>query len=139
MITKEVFVNDLENNYKAMGVFGIKASDAKFFMPPYEWYNNSIANWTSQLNKQLISFTPGTLSNADYTTPDMKNYRSSDTIFQSILKYEQNHKAGLNGFILLLHVGTDTKRKDKMYYQLPELISYLKRKGYSFVTIEKLL
>lgn len=139
LVSKEEFANDLLNNYKAMSLHGIKTGDAKFFMPPYEWYNNSIATWTIQLNKQLINFTPGTLSNADYTTPDMKNYRSSDTIFQSILKYEQNHKAGLNGFILLLHIGTDKGRTDKMYYRLPGLISYLKRKGYNLVRVDELL
>ncbi|MCC6288383.1 MAG: glycoside hydrolase family 9 protein [Chitinophagaceae bacterium] len=139
LVTKGIFTNDLSRNYEAMSSFGIKPTDAKYFMPAYEWYNDSIALWTNQFNKQLINFTPGTLSNADYTTPGMKNYRSADTIFQSILAYEQTHKPGLNGFILLLHIGTDSKRTDKMYYRLPELISYLKRKQYNMVTIEELL
>ncbi|MBX2926018.1 MAG: glycoside hydrolase family 9 protein [Chitinophagaceae bacterium] len=139
LVTQTEFVNDLRNNYKAIAAFGIREVEAHYFMPPYEWYNNSIAEWTNRLNKQLINFTPGTLSNADYTTPDMKNYRSSDTIFQSILKYEQGKRSGLNGFILLLHIGTDSKRADKMYYRLPELITCLKRKGYSLVRIDELL
>ncbi|PVD51141.1 cellulase [Terrimonas sp.] len=139
LVTQEIFANDLGQNYEAMSSFGIKPTDAYYFMPPYEWYNDSIAVWTNHFGSQLINFTTGTLSNADYTTPEMKNYRSSDTIFQSILRYEQTHVSGLNGFILLLHIGTDSKRTDKMYYRLPELISYLKRKKYALVTIEGLL
>ncbi len=139
LVTKKEFAADLENNYKAMAAYGIKKRDASLFLPAYEWYNNTIAKWTTEMKLQLVNFTPGTLSNADYTTPDMKNYRSSDTIFQSILRYEQNNASGLNGFILLLHIGTDKKRTDKMYYRLRELIHYLKKNNYSFVSIDCLL
>ena len=106
-------------------------------MPPYEWYNDSIAAWTKELGLQLINFTAGTLSNADYTTPDMKNYRTSDAIYQSITAYERTH--GMNGFILLLHIGTDTKRTDKMYYRLGALVDYLKQKQYHMVRVDELL
>ena len=54
---------------------------------------------------QLINYTPGTLSNADYTLDADKNYRSSETIYNSIIDYEKKRPAGLNGFILLMHVG----------------------------------
>ena len=88
---------------------------------------------------QLINYTPGTLSNADYTTHDMKNYRTSNEIYQTIINYEKDHSSGLNGFILLLHIGTDPKRTDKFYFQLPRLITDLKAKGYQFQTVDKLL
>ena len=45
----------------------------------------------------------------------------------------------MNGFILLIHIGTDPGRTDKFYYLLPELISELKGKGYRFVRIDELL
>ena len=106
-------------------------------MPPYEWYNDSIAAWTKQASLQLINFTPGTLSNADYTTPDMKNYRKSENIYKSIIGYEQAR--GLHGFILLLHMGTHVKRTDKMYHRLGELVDYLKQKGYQLVRVDDLL
>ena len=112
---------------------------AAFFLPPYEWYNDTIAAWTKEMGLQLINFTPGTRSNADYTTPNDKNYRSSEEIYNSIINYEQTKPAGLNGFILLLHIGTDPNRTDKFYYRLPELIKYLKAKGYHFQTVEQLL
>ena len=88
---------------------------------------------------QLVNYTPGTLSHADYTTPADKNYRSSEVIFDSIVDYERSHVGGLNGFILLMHIGTDPKRTDKFYNHLPRLLPYLKQRGYSFKTIDKLI
>jgi peptidoglycan/xylan/chitin deacetylase (PgdA/CDA1 family) len=106
-------------------------------MPPYEWYNREISKWASEMNVQIVNFTPGTTSNVDYTTPDMQNYRSSAAIYDNILSYEQ--KEGLNGFMLLIHIGTDAKRTDKMYDRLDELIRELKNKGYRLVRIDELL
>ena len=139
LVSKTKFRFDLADNYTAMALHGIAVNKASFFLPPYEWYNDSIALWTKQLKLQLINFSPGTRSNADYTTPDEKNYRSSDEIYQSIIAYGQTKPAGMNGFILLLHIGTDPKRTDKFYHRLPELIKYLKAKGYHFQTVKQLL
>jgi peptidoglycan/xylan/chitin deacetylase (PgdA/CDA1 family) len=110
-----------------------------YFLPPYEWYNDTISAWSKEFGKQLINFTPGTLGTADYTTPEMKNYRSSETIYNSIINYEKSKPSGLNGFLLLLHIGTDPKRTDKFYKRLPELIKYCKSKGYKFQTVDQLL
>lgn len=119
--------------------FGVDKKDATFFLPPYEWYNDSIAAWTRQLGLQLINYSPGTISHADYTWPALKNYRSSETILTSIKTYAEKHPVGLNGFILLMHIGTDPRRRDKFYHHLPELIRWLKAKGYGFETIDLLL
>ncbi len=139
LITKRQFNFDLADNYTAMARHGIDVTKSTYFLPPYEWYNDSIAAWTNELKLQLINFTPGTRSAADYTTPADKNYRSTDDIYQSIIRYEQLKPSGLNGFILLLHVGTDPKRTDKFYKRLPELLAYLASKGYQFQTVDQLL
>jgi endoglucanase len=55
------------------------------------------------------------------------------------MKFEESQPEGLNGFILLLHIGTDPKRTDKFYNRLGDLIQALKGKGYSFVRIDGLL
>ena len=139
LVTKQAFITDLENNYREMKRFGIDKQDARYFLPPYEWYNDAIAAWTSELTLQLINHTHGTLSHADYTEPDMPNYRSSKEIFDSILAYERSHENGLNGFILLVHVGTSPMRTDKFYPYLDPLIASLKSKSYSFKRIDELL
>jgi peptidoglycan/xylan/chitin deacetylase (PgdA/CDA1 family) len=139
LITYDQFTSDLQQSYSTVKQFGINKTSAHYFLPPYEWYNDTIAIWTNNLGLQLVNYTPGTLSHADYTTPDEKNYRSSETIYQSIITYEQQHPSGLNGFILLMHIGTDPNRTDKFYNHLPQLIQWLKMKGYNLVTIDKLL
>lgn len=84
---------------------------------------------------QLINYTPGTMSNADYTTPDMgQKYRSSKFIYDKIMEVEK--KEGLNGHLMLIHFGTDDHRTDKFYNgYLDKMIKTLKRKGYTFVPV----
>jgi endoglucanase len=137
LISKKEFQQDLLQCYAVMKKNGIAKSDAHYFLPPYEWYNDSIAAWTKQLGLQLINYTPGTLSTADYTTETDKRFRSSDTIFRSIITRENSKN--INGFILLMHIGAGEKRQDKFYKKLPQLIEFLKQKNYRFTTIDKLL
>jgi peptidoglycan/xylan/chitin deacetylase (PgdA/CDA1 family) len=139
LVSKQQFKTDLLNNYAAMNTFGIAKKKAAFFLPPYEWYNDSIAAWTKELGSTLINYTPGTLSHADYTTPDATNYRDSKTIYNSIINYGRKSTSGLNGFILLMHIGTDAKRKDPFYTMLPQLLQWLYSNGYKLVKIDTLL
>lgn len=139
LITQSEFIQDLESNYQEMRRLGISKEDALNFLPPFEWYNDLISSWTRALHLQLFNYTPGTLSHADYTTPDMSNFKSSVVIYQNIIDFEKENPAGLNGFILLSHIGTAPQRTDKFYNHLDALITYLKGKGYQFKTISRLL
>jgi len=139
LVSKQQFIKDLSNNYKRMKKYNVHKSDAGYFLPPYEWYNDSIAAWTKEMGLQLINFTPGTRSNADYTIPIEKNYRSSDEIYKSISEYERSSPSGLNGFMLLIHFGTNHERADKFYFRLPQLITELSAKGYHFQTVKELI
>jgi endoglucanase len=140
LVTKQQFTEDLKKNYEAMKKSGILTGDATIFMPPFEWYNDSIANWSRQYGLQLVNFTPGTSSNQDWTYPGLgKNYAGSDTIYNRILTYEKTKPHGLNGFILLTHLGTDPRRTDKFYSRLDSLLTELENRGYRFVTIKNLI
>ncbi|NLY24328.1 MAG: polysaccharide deacetylase family protein [Bacteroidales bacterium] len=137
LVTRMDFEKDLRDNYLAMEKEGVKNDMPQYFMPPYEWYNREISDWAGAMGVKLVNFTPGTTSNADYTTPEMKNYLSSETIYRHIMAYEE--REGLNGFLLLMHIGTDPERTDKLYNRLDELIKTLQRRGYQFVRIDELL
>ena len=139
LVSRSDFLSDLERNYAAMHKFGINKTDAVYFLPPYEWYNTTIAGWTAEAGLKLINFTPGTSSNADYTSPEDKNYLSSDVILERIKSYEQKDPHGLNGFILLTHVGAGPKRADKFFDQLDAMILWLRSKNYEMVRIDELL
>lgn len=139
LVTREEFMVDLINNYKAMQAFEIEKEDAPLFLPPYEWYNDTISSWTRAMGLQLANFTYGTLSHADYTVPGTKGYRNSTEIYDSILEFEASQDSGLKGFILLSHIGTAPERSDKFYLHLEKLIKSLKAEGYRFQRIDKLL
>lgn len=116
-----------------MEKFGVCFDEARFFMPPYEWYNQEISGWSRKFGLDLINFTPGIGTNADYTTPEMKNYKSSDKIFENLKQFEK--KNGLNGAIILIHPGTEPTRTDKFYNNLDEIIEYFSKRGYQFKSI----
>lgn len=121
-----------------MSQFGIAEQEASYFLPPFEWYNDTISQWTKEAGFQLVNITYGTRSHADYTTPEMPNYVDSEQIYQSILDYEASHTSGFNGFILLIHIGTAPERKDKFYHHLENLIHFLKEKSYQLQRIDDL-
>ena len=146
LVSKKTFLDDLLRPNQYLKQLRTKYYNSKnllrsteFFLPPYEWYNDSISRWCAENNIQIINNTPGTKSHADYTVPGEKNYRSSQEIYHSIIDYDSSHSSGLNGFLLLMHIGTDPGRTDKFYHKLVELITYLKSKGYQFQTVDKLL
>lgn len=137
LVTKDSMNSDLLQNYLAMRRFAIK-NQYNYFIPPYEWWNSDIADWCKNFGVQLVNFTPGTRTNADYTWPDMgASYKTSAELMQHLFKTEG--EMGLNGDIILIHAGTDPRRKDKFYSQLPAIIQYLRQKGYLFKTVEELL
>lgn len=130
LVTRDSLLRDLKACHASMEALGI--NDGKgLYIPPYEWWNRRIADWCHAEGVQLINFTAGTLSNADYTYPEMgKGYKSSNLIMQHLKALEAC--GGLNGAVLLIHAGTDPRRKDKFYQRLPELINFLQGEGYTF-------
>ena len=132
LVTRQEFQEDMRRSYELMAAAGIDTLLARWFMPAYEHYNDTVSLWARQMGLSLINYTPGSMSNADYTVPSMKNYRSSETIYNNILALEE--LKGLQGHIMLFHLGTHDDRKDKFYQGwLDRLIGELKRRGYRFV------
>ena len=132
LVTRQEFRQDMRRSYELMAAAGIDTTMARWFMPAYEHYNDTVSRWAREMGLSLINYTPGSTSNADYTIPSMKNYRSSEEIYGNILALEE--REGLNGHILLFHLGTHDDRTDKFYRGwLDRLIRQLKRRGYRFV------
>ncbi|EEI94396.1 polysaccharide deacetylase [Sphingobacterium spiritivorum ATCC 33300] len=137
-VSKEEFTQDLNNNFQKMKKYGVKRDVARYFLPSYEWYNADIVSWAGQEGIQVVNFTPGLRTAADYTYPELGNrYLDSETIYNQLIEKEQ--KEGLNGYIILVHLGTDPKRKDKFYTLLPRLIKELRKKDYHFKVINDML
>lgn len=136
LVSKNEFVSDLQQNFSAMKKFRINKEDAPFFLPPFQWYNDEVSAWCKESGMQLVSFTSGTYTNADYTIPEMReSYYSSQEIYNKVLQIEQ--EKGLNGYIMFFNIGTDERRADKFYDRLDDLLYELKNKGYEFVDLYK--
>jgi hypothetical protein len=60
-------------------------------------------------------------------------------IFKSIVAKEKEDPNALNGFLLLLHVGSGPVRSDKFHEHFRGLLKCLEDKGYQFVRVDELL
>lgn len=140
LVSADSFRTDLAKNLASIHALGIDTTGPHYFIPPYEWWNDTVAAWSSSIGWQLVNFTPGIRTNADYTYPEMgKSYVGSEAILQSVKQFEASRDGGLNGAIILIHAGTDPRRKDKLYNRLDELLGWLENNGYKCVTIPQLL
>ncbi len=139
LVTREAFRRDLEDNLREIERFGRPRADVRYWEPAYEWFNPEIARWGAELGLRTLGFTPGTRSNADYTGEADPRFVPSETILRSILDREQADPDGLDGFLLLLHVGAGPGRTDKMHAHLEGLLSALEAKGYRFLRVEEML
>ncbi|HEY1683377.1 MAG TPA: polysaccharide deacetylase family protein [Tepidisphaeraceae bacterium] len=139
LVSQEQFNHDVDANLHKIEHFGIPRAQITCFLPAYEQPNEQIADWSQQLGLTLINYTPGTRSNADYTSEKDRNFVSSQAIYDSILKKEQSDSHGLNGFILLLHLGVGPTRSDKFTGHFDALLDYLQKRGYQFVRVDDLL
>lgn len=139
LVTQRQFRSDLKNNLRRFKGLKLGQVPGRYFIPPYEHFNSEIVAWADQLDLTLINYTPGTRSHADYTKETDQNFTASQRIFDSIVKCEQTDPHGLNGFILLLHIGSGPGRTDKFHLRFGELLDHLKVKGYEFVRVDELL
>lgn len=139
LVSRETFTSDLERNLNALKRFGVDRSSVRYFLPPYEWYNEEIAAWTRAMGMTLICHTSGTRSNADYTGEGTAQFVPSDAIFESILRREREDPQGLDGFMLLLHAGAGPRRSDKFHRRFDELAGILADRGYRFVRVDTML
>jgi len=138
LVTEKFFREDLRKNIVELKKLGeLQGKQPLLFVPPYEWYNRDQVDWCHAIGVTLISFTPGSGSNRDYAREGDRRFVSSRTIYNDILAYERNAPHGLNGFILLLHLGSG--RKDAFHPFVGPLCDELLRRGYRIVRIDELL
>jgi peptidoglycan/xylan/chitin deacetylase (PgdA/CDA1 family) len=139
LVGHDGFVKDVQDNLVEIARFGVDVKGLRYWIPPYEHYNETIVKWSRELGLTLINFSPGTISHADYTGEKDANFASSKKIWDSIFKKEKEDPHGLNGFVLLIHIGAGEGRKDKFFYQFDRLLNELCGKGYGLLRIDQLL
>ena len=137
LLSKPRFQADLYRNLAELEELGADMQEPVYFVPPYEWHNAEHTEWAKELGCQMINFTEGTGSHRDFAPEDHKAFVPAEELVSDILKFESQSATGLNGHLLLLHLGAT--RKDKGYAKLGELIEQLHDRGYEFVRVDELL
>lgn len=139
LVSRDEFRDDLRRNVDAVTAFGVPREAVSIFLPPYEWYTAEISAWTRGMGMTLVCHTQGTRSTADYTEEGTPQFVPSEAIFESILRREREDPHGLNGFLLLLHVGAGPGRTDKFHRRFAALLDELSSRGYTFVRVEEMV
>lgn len=129
LVTPDSLIADFRQNMIELEKYGINTSQVCYFLPPYEYYNKDHVRLIRSMGQIAVNYTPGIRTAADYTTPDMHNYISSQELINQLFAFEEAN--GLSGSIILIHPGTLESRTDKLYLRLDEIIKQLKKKGYS--------
>ena len=138
IVSRDSIVKDIRQNAAELAKFGIAQKDSRWFLSPYEYYNNETVNILERAGYKTINYTPGTATPADYTIPSMKEYKTAQYLIDKLFSYEK--KNTLNGAIILIHPGIEATRPEgqRLYNRLREIVDYLKGKGYSFKSFKDL-
>ncbi|MBQ3522457.1 MAG: polysaccharide deacetylase family protein, partial [Bacteroidales bacterium] len=136
LVSRSEIMEDLKANAQALAEFGVDFEGSRWFLPPYEYYNEECVDIIENMGYKVLNYTPGTATPADYTTPSMKNYQPSQKLIEKLYNFE--NALGLNGAILLIHPGVNEERTDRLYNRLGEIIQNLKKKGYTFRSLNEL-
>jgi peptidoglycan/xylan/chitin deacetylase (PgdA/CDA1 family) len=127
LVTPDSLMADFRQNMAELAPYKIDRP-MPYFLPPYEYYNKEHVRLIESMGYTVINYTPGLSTAADYTTPDMPNYKTSQELIDRLFAFEA--EKGLDGCIVLLHPGTQDLRVDKLYLRLDEIIRRLQAKGY---------
>lgn len=133
LATPDSTIADMQQNFKLLKDFGVDTMTTRYVVPPYEWFNHSHTDAYRRAGYLPVTPAPGVLTYRDYTTPEMDDYFSTDTIWANFIYKLENED--LNGRMIILHLGTQDARTDKFYYRLGEMIDSLQSKGYEIVKL----
>jgi peptidoglycan/xylan/chitin deacetylase (PgdA/CDA1 family) len=148
LVSREELRRDLQDNVVALAPFAgadgtvpppVRAGGRRYWIPSYEWFNAETVEWAGELGFHTVTFTPGTRANADYTGEADRNFVTSERIVASIRERAAHAEGGLNGFVLLMHIGAGAGRTDKLHLRLEEILDILRERGYQVVPLAELL
>jgi peptidoglycan/xylan/chitin deacetylase (PgdA/CDA1 family) len=115
---------------------------SRLWRAPYGEINDNVVHWAASMGYRHVGWTRGNHRNLDsldwVADPKMSLYRSAEQVARNIFEFEKSDPNGLNGAVILMHLGTE-RRSDFPHKKLPELLDALKSKGYAFVTVSEVL
>ena len=109
-----------------------------FWRAPFGEYNTEILTWAAEAGYVHIKWTD-TFDTHDWVTDEESElYHTPGEIFDHFMQAEEERPFGLNGVIVLMHLGSD-RNGDHIFEVLPILIQTVQEKGYTLGCISDLL
>jgi peptidoglycan/xylan/chitin deacetylase (PgdA/CDA1 family) len=136
-IVKEL--RKVEERYRSIGV-----NMAPLWRAPYGEQNRTINQWAESLGLKHVGWTQGPTWRTNLDTNDWvvrpgdRGYFTPDEVIKKIMSFGTGTEYGLNGGIVLLHIGT-LRRQGRMVTKLGVLIDTLRTAGYDLVTVPEML
>ncbi|MBD3344278.1 MAG: polysaccharide deacetylase family protein [Chitinivibrionales bacterium] len=117
-----------------------------FWRAPYGEKNRQICRWALRNGYLHIGWRQGrswyqNLDSNDWIPDeDTPGYRSPQEFYDKVISMAQSEPWGINGGIILMHLGTERKEKEQQTHTiLGKTIDQLRGMGYQFVTISEML
>jgi len=120
------------------------AKMAPFWRAPFGEHNAEIRQWAAELGYRHVGWTRGrswqeSMDTMDWVADTTSNaYHPAEEILAHLMKLADGETPGLNGGIILTHLGSHRQDGDHFYTVLPRLISGLREKNYALVKISEL-
>lgn len=110
-----------------------------YWRAPFGEFNHEILSWAKDDGYSHIAWTPF-LDTLDWVADkSLPYFRSPNEIISRIMKTESMKKDGLNGGIILMHLGTEREGGERLDNMLEPLILRLQERGYNFVSLPTLI
>lgn len=144
-ITRDVIGRELAN---ANGHFRkLTGHDMQpLWRAPYGEKNKHICLWGQQYGYLHIGWKQARTWRNNFDTndwvpdPETPGYHTPQEILEKFNELAEAQPYGMNGAIILMHLGTTRKEKDKLvHFALGEILDQLREKDYEFVTVSVLL
>ncbi len=142
-VTREFLVGQLRRAEESFRKLTGQAM-APYWRAPFGEHNAEIRAWAAEAGFRHISWTRGAGMAEDLDTRDWvadrssRIYRSREQIATRILEFGHGRPEGINGGIILMHLGSNRKT-DRPHEGLPQLLRTLQGQGYRIVTVSELL
>jgi peptidoglycan/xylan/chitin deacetylase (PgdA/CDA1 family) len=142
-VTREFLIGELRRAEESFRSLAGKPM-APFWRAPFGEHNGEIRAWAAEAGYRHVSWTRGAGTAEDLDTRDWvadrssRIYRSREEIAALLLAFGNRQPEGLNGGIVLMHLGTH-RRTDRPHESLPEILKALQEQGYRLVTVSELL
>lgn len=108
-----------------------------FWRAPFGEYNGQILKWAADAGYRHVYWSPK-MDTLDWVSDETNPlFRSPGQMMAKLLRQAQTSPEGLNGGIILMHLGTEREGENRADTMLEGLIDQLSGEGYSFASVKE--